>query len=276
MSDDLTGQVALVTGASRGLGRGFAVGLARAGANVGVTARSVDDLNETARLVEAAGGRAVAVPADVSSRADVDRVVEAVERDLGPIDVLVNNAGASPLEAPMWEVDPDDWWRILETNLRGAVLLTRAVMGGMVERGRGRIVNIVSEAGNNPEANLSAYSTSKAALIHFTECMALAGAEHGVGVFAYHPGMVRTAMTEELIADPKGGTMGERLRAAFAEGRDTPIGRSVERFMFLAGGRGDVLSGRYIMSRQTEDEILALADEIRGGDLFKLRVVRPS
>ena len=153
-----------------------------------------------------------------------------------------------------------------------------AVLPGMVERGRGRIVNIVSEAGNNPEAELSAYSTSKAALMHFTECMAMAGAPHGVGVFAYHPGIVRTAMTEALAGEPASeGTregMGDRLRIAFAEGRDTPIERAVERFMFLASGRGDFLAGRYIMSRQPESELLERAAEIPGSDLFKLRVVR--
>ena len=94
-------------------------------------------------------------------------------------------------------------------------------------------------------------------------------------VFAYHPGMVRSAMTEELVRK-MGGTMGERLKAAFAEGRDTSIDRSVERFMLLASGRGDFLTGRYIMSRQQEEELLAEADEIASSDRYKLRVVRPT
>ena len=95
-----------------------------------------------------------------------------------------------------------------------------------------------------------------------------------VGVFAYHPGMVRSTMTEGLVRD-MGGSMGERLKAAFAEGRDTSVERSVEKFMLLASGRGDFLNGRYIMSRQKEEDLLAEADEIAGSDRYKLRVVRP-
>lgn len=272
--DDLSGQVAVVTGASRGLGRGFAVGLARAGASVTVVARSEADLAETARLIEAEGQRAIAMTADVADSASVMRMIERTEAELGPVDVLVNNAGASPTEMPAWEIDPDEWWRVFETNVRGTFLYTRTVLPGMVARKRGRIINIVSEAGNNPEAELAAYSTSKAALIHFTEAMSLAVAEHGVGVFAYHPGMVRSTMTEGLVRD-MGGSMGERLKAAFAEGRDTSVERSVEQFMLLASGRGDFLNGRYIMSRQKEEDLLAEADEIAGSDRYKLRVVRP-
>lgn len=274
ISDNLSGQVAIVTGASRGLGRGFAVGLARAGSSVTVVARSEADLTETARLVEAEGQRSIAIVGDVTDPTSVARVIERTEVELGPVDLLVNNAGASPKEMPAWEVDPDEWWHVFEINVRGTFLYTRTVLPGMVARKRGRIINIVSEAGNNPEAELAAYSTSKAALIHFTEAMALAVEAHGVSVLAYHPGIVRSTMTEGLVRD-MGGTMGERLKSAFAEGRDTSVERSVEQFMLLASGHGDFLSGRYIMSRQDLGDLLAEANTIIGSDRYRLRVVRP-
>ena len=144
----------------------------------------------------------------------------------------------------------------------------------MVARKSGRIINLVSEAGNNPEAELSAYSTSKAALIHFTDAMALATIDHGVKIFAYHPGMVRTGMTTDLIAHGGAG-MGARLKSAFTEGRDTPLERSAERLIFLASGRADFLNGRYIMARQQEDELIAQTDIIAESNLYKLRVIRP-
>ena len=271
--DNLTGQVAIVTGASRGLGRAFAIALGEAGAAVAVTGRTAADVAETARLVEQTGARALTFVTDAADPAGAANVVARTEAELGPIDVLINNAGAAPTEIQPWLADPDEWWRVMETNVRGTFLYTRTVLPGMVERKRGRIVNIVSEAGNNPEPDLSAYSTSKAALIHFTDAMALAVADAGVRVFAYHPGMVRTGLADHLIANGN-GAMGQRLKEAFAEGRDTPLERSAERLMFLASGRGDFLTGRYIMSRQTEEELLAQQAQIAASDLYKLRVNR--
>jgi 3-oxoacyl-[acyl-carrier protein] reductase len=274
-TDDLSGQVAIVTGASRGLGRAFAIALGQAGASVSITGRTAADVNETTRLVKQTGAKALPFVTDVANPADVANVVARTEGELGPVDILVNNAGAAPTEIVPWEADPKEWWSVFETNVRGTFLYTRTVLPGMVARQRGRIINLVSEAGNNPEAELSAYSTSKAALIHFTDAMALATIDEGIKVFAYHPGMVRTGMTTNLIAH--GGTgMGARLESAFAEGRDTPLERSTERLLFLASGRADFLNGRYIMSRQQENELLAQADTIAGSDLYKLRVVRPS
>jgi NAD(P)-dependent dehydrogenase (short-subunit alcohol dehydrogenase family) len=271
--DNLTGQVAIVTGASRGLGRAFAVSLGQAGVAVAVTGRTADDVNETVRLVAQTGAKSLAFVTDAADPAGAAHVVAQTEAELGPVDILINNAGAAPTEIAPWLADPDEWWRVIETNVRGTFLYTRTVLPGMVERKRGRIVNIVSEAGNNPEPDLSAYSTSKAALIHFTEAMATAAADEGVRVFAYHPGMVRTGLADHLVSND-GGAMGQRLKAAFAEGRDTPVERSAERLMFLASGRGDFLTGRYIMARQTEEDLLAQASDIATTDLYKLRVNR--
>jgi NAD(P)-dependent dehydrogenase (short-subunit alcohol dehydrogenase family) len=271
---DLSGKTALVTGASRGLGRGFAEGLAAAGASVALVSRSTEELDETKRLIEAAGGNAIAIAVDITGRASVERAVAQAERELGPLDVLVNNAGASDTEIPPWEADPDDWWHVLEVNLRGTFLVTRAVLPGMIARGRGRVVILSSEAGNNPEPNLSGYSTSKAALMHFAEALSKACVDHGVHVFAYHPGIVRTGMTDTLTKTPRTDGMGGRLRAAFEAGNDTSIPTAVAKFMVLAGGQADFLSGRFVRSRDIDPELLARAAEIEQGDLYRLRVLR--
>ena len=137
----LEGQVAVVTGGSRGIGRAMAESLLGAGAAVAVTARNEQQVREAAsELLESVGGRVIAVVGDVTSEADTVRMVAEVEDQLGPIDVLVNNAGASGPVGPAWQVDPDEWWGAIETNLKGPFLCNRAVLPSMVERGQGRII----------------------------------------------------------------------------------------------------------------------------------------
>ena len=156
----LVGRVALVTGGARGLGRVYALALAEAGAVVAVAARSADLLAETVTEIEAAGGRAVAVPTDVAHRPAVDALVAEVERRLGPVDVLVNNAGIGGPFGPFADTDPDAWWRCLEVNLRGPALCARAVLPGMLLRRRGRIINVTSSLGNGAEPRLRGPTSS--------------------------------------------------------------------------------------------------------------------
>jgi NAD(P)-dependent dehydrogenase (short-subunit alcohol dehydrogenase family) len=143
---NLAEQVALVTGGGRGIGQAIAERLAAAGARVAVTARSVAELDETVSAINARGGHARALPADVTDQAAVDSVVNDVEQTLGPISVLVNNAGVLGPVGLIWEVDPEEWWRCIEINLRGAFLYARAVVPRMIERQRGRIVSVASIA----------------------------------------------------------------------------------------------------------------------------------
>ena len=142
---ELEGQVALVTGGGRGIGRLIARELADAGMRVAVAARSKDQVEETAQEI---GG--LAVTADVSKQEDVEAMIATVERELGPIDLLVNNAGVGLSRTLPWEEDPADWWHVFEINVLGAYLCSRAVLPGMVERGRGRIVNTGSGASYLP------------------------------------------------------------------------------------------------------------------------------
>jgi NAD(P)-dependent dehydrogenase (short-subunit alcohol dehydrogenase family) len=256
--------VAIVTGASRGIGRTIAEHLAAAGAAVALAARSGEALAEGAAAIAGAGGRAVAVPVDVTDRQATERLVAEVERQLGPVDLLVNSAGANTAGGPLWEVDLDAWRRDFDTNLFGPLLCARAVLPGMVARGRGRIVNVASAAGTTPRPRRSAYGLSKTALVRLTETLALEAAPHGVGVFALHPGLVPTAMTARLAASPEA--------SRFTWMTADPAARLV---VTLASGAADSLSGRYLdVARDDVAALVARAEDIRQRDLLTLRIAR--
>jgi NAD(P)-dependent dehydrogenase (short-subunit alcohol dehydrogenase family) len=253
----LTGQVALVTGGGRGIGRAIAVGLAGAGAHVAIVARTRDQLDATVALIEQVGGCARAIPADVSDPAAVAHTLLDVEQSLGPVDLLVNNAGVAGPIGPFAGVDPEEWWRCQEVNLRGPLLYTRAVLPGMIARGRGRVVNVASGAGTQAIPNLSAYVVSKAALIRLTEIVAAEVATSGIVLFAIEPGTVRTAMAESVLQSEAGRSYLPWFPTIFAEGRDVPPERSAHLVLLLASGRADHLSGRFFMN---EEDLLAQID----------------
>ncbi len=265
---DLTGQVALVTGGGGGLGRAFALTLAKAGARVAVMARTAEHLAETVDMVGRAGGRALAVPGDVADPDAVANVVAIAESQLGPVDILVNNAGAVGPLGNDWDVDPADWWRTFEINVRGPFLCARAVFPGMVTRRRGRIVNVSSGAGFNRLPQMSAYCATKAALTQWTKCLAADIQAQGVVVFAFHPGVVRTSMLAHLTASPEvPKEVGDRFRGLLSQGRDTSIDRCAQMLLFLVSGRADALSGRFIRAQDNEEALVRRAEEIQRDDL---------
>ena len=267
----LADQVAIVTGGGRGIGRAIAQALAAEGAAVAVAARSADQVRQTACLIAEAGGRALAVRADVTSRDDVARLVRETEGRFGPVDLLVNNAGVFGPIGPSWETDPDEWWGALSSHVRGTLLCAHAVLGGMVARGQGRIINIASRSGVRTHPYTSSYAVAKAAVLRFTDHLAAETRGTGVSVFAIYPGRVQTAMTDELLESAAGRRwLPEEGKAR--EGQWLSPAHAARLCVALAAGRADALSGRFFGVYEDLEELMRRAEEIRRDDLYTLRL----
>ena len=275
MTDNvLEGQVALVTGAGRGLGRAFAIGLAGAGARVAVAARTSDQVGETARMIRDIGGTAIAIRVDVSDPSGVSAMHQEVERTLGPVDVLVNNAGAGGPFGPTWEGSAEDWWKAFEVNVRGPFLTSHAVLPGMIARGRGRIINVASVAGTRPIPYMSAYVSTKGALIRFTEVLAVETQPHGVSIFAIQPGTVKTAMVQDVLNTPGSERWFPWLRQILDGGQDVTTEPATNLVLYLASGKADELSGRFFLVPEDPKDVVARSEEVLRDDLYTLRLRR--
>ncbi len=216
--------IAVVTGGSRGIGKVIAGALLESGAQVTTLSRSEG--------------------VDVRDGGAVQEALGTLE-----VDLLVNNAGTMAAIGPAWEVDPDEWWRDVETSLLGAFNCSRAVLPGMVDRGRGRIVNVSSGTAKRAYPHASAYAAAKAAISSFTQSLAAETAEHGISVFAISPGFVWTEMTERLRDSP--------WFPDFGSPDPNEPERAAELVLRLASGELDALSGRYIHVRDDIDQMLS-------------------
>ena len=208
---DLTGKAAIVTGASSGLGRHFARTLARAGAKVALAARRVEALGEVTRQIEAFDGRAIPIALDVTDADAVRACVETAETELGPISILVNNAGIAHT-APALEVTEADWDRVIDTNLKGAWLVAQETARHMANLGHGgSIINVASILGMAATGQLAAYCASKAALVNLTRALAIELARHDIRVNALAPGYVVTDINREFLASESGQSLKKRI-----------------------------------------------------------------
>ena len=241
---------ALVTGGGRGIGADVARELADDGWSVVVAARSRDQIEGVAAEI---GGRAVEV--DVADRASVD----AMAAEVGDVDLLVANAGIGGRDGHTWELDPEEWWSVLEVNVLGVHLCCRAVIPGMLERGRGRIVITGSGASYLPGASSTPYPTSKAAVCRYGETLAneLRGR---IPVFVISPGLVQTEMTAGNFPD---------------DAPWTPPELAPRLVRVLASGRADALAGRYIHAEHDDiEDLIARSGEILENDLNAIRLQR--
>lgn len=243
MDLEFSGRTALVTGGSRGIGRACCVRLAQAGARVAVNYRTNEEAaRETVDQIHADGGSAVAVQADVSRPEDVDQMIAVVTNDLGPVDLLVNNAGVFDYLSHE-ETTPEVWHRAIDNNLTSAYLVTWAVKAGMIERRFGRIVNIASVAALRARPMSIAYSASKAGMIALTKCLAEAIASFNIRVNAVCPGLIET----EILSD-----VSQQQRQQMIDA--TPLGRIgkpddiSELVLFLMSERSGFVTGQALVA----------------------------
>ncbi|AMX00562.1 3-ketoacyl-ACP reductase [Rummeliibacillus stabekisii] len=197
MTQSLKGKVAFITGGARGIGKATAIALAKEGVNVGLLARTEETLKEVAKEIEGIGVKAAYAVADVANKQQVEEAVEALTNQLGQADILINSAGVATF-ASVLEMDPEEWKRIIDTNLMGTYYVTRAVLPQLIEKNGGDIINISSTSGLGGAATSSAYSASKFAVIGFTESLAQEVRRNNIRVSALTPSTVATDLALDL------------------------------------------------------------------------------
>ena len=268
----LEGTVAIVTGAARGIGKAIAEGLAARGVRLALADVLEEELLEAVAELGTAGATVLAIPTDITDRRAVEALAARVRDELGPADLLINNAGSLSALGPVWEVDPERWCRDVTVNLIGTFLVTRAVLPQMIDRGGGYVINLVGAGVDKPHLYTTGYDASKAGVVRLTEAVALEAAEFGVKAFALFPGTVLTPMTE-FIRD---SAEGRKWRPGFGEFLDqtggVPAQLAVDACLQLLSGRLDALSGRYISAKRNLNDYLTETDRILTNHLLTLRL----
>jgi 3-oxoacyl-[acyl-carrier protein] reductase len=242
----LAGKVAIVTGASRGIGAAAALALGEAGASVVLAARTAAQAEANARQIDAAGGKAVAMTCDVSDYAACQRLVHETTRHFGAPDVLVNNAGVIEPIGMVGETDPTEWARSIEINLIGAYYAIRAVLPGMIERGGGDIINVSSGAALRPQEGWSAYCAGKAGLAMLTRSIDLEHRAAGIRVFGFQPGTTDTDMQVTIRAS------GINMVSKIPREQLTPVAHPASAIVYLCKREADDLAGREFSLRDDD------------------------
>lgn len=266
-------QVVVVSGAGRGIGKAIAGEFAEQGARVVLADISQVDLDDTAREFRTAGYQIHPCVTDTTSPDSVDALCNEVHETFGLIDVLINNAGTFSSIAPVWETDPEKWFRDIRVNLYGSFLMCRRFVRDLVEKQSGYVVNIVSSGGvGDPHAYMTSYASSKTGLMRLTEGLAKEVAPYNVKVFAVAPPAILTRMTRFIMDDDGGKKWRPEFKDVFDQGGDYPPELISQLILRLVDGSADVLTGRYILATDDLDKTLAQADAILEGDLLTLRI----
>ena len=276
----LQGKVAIVTGAGRGIGRAIALGYAVEGARLALAARTPDELEETARqIAEMSGGHpkdSLVIPVDVTDQSAVEDMAKQTLDQFGGIDILVNNAGIAGPIGMLQHNDTGAWVQTMQVNVIGPYLTCHAVIPTMVHQGGGKIINLAGAGANNGWANLSAYCTSKAAVVRLTEVLALELAHQNIQVNALGPGSIHTQMWEELRdgAAAVNATEIHELGQRVTNGGGASLEDTAALAVFLAGDESGELSGRLVSAVADNFTGLApLIPEIMASDAYTLRRV---
>ena len=272
----LEGQVAVITGAGRGIGRAIALAYARESARLALAARSDSELEQTVAAVAELGGEAIAVRTDVTSQIATERLTRRVVRHFGRIDVLVNNAGISGPIGPLQDNDIAEWVDTINVNLTGTFLVCRAVIPVMLEQGGGKIINLSGAGAANAWSNMSAYCSSKVAVVRLTEVLAQELEGKGITVNALGPGSVHTTMWDKMTEDAAqaGADFIHELGLRVTSGGGASIDECAELAVWLASNESNGLTGRLI-SAATDDfrGLPPRIAEVMAGDAGTLRRV---
>jgi NAD(P)-dependent dehydrogenase (short-subunit alcohol dehydrogenase family) len=265
MIKELAGQVAIVTGGARGFGKAIAMRFAAEGAAVTITARTQPELDQTAREIKDAGGRALAIRGDVTVPEDVAHVVSATAEYFGPVTLLVNNAGIPGPFAPAWAADPDEWWFAQEVHLRAMFMFIREVLPSMIERRAGRIIAVSAIGSHRVDFGMSAYCIGKTSQNRLIQLVAAEVKEFGISAFAIDPGFVITELAEITMRDPGAQRWKPDMIEALKTRKADPssrldLERCAQRCVDLACGRYDELSGGYY---ELPDNLDALLRKVR-------------
>ena len=274
----LDGQVAVITGAGRGIGRAIALAYAREGAKLALAARSESELREAVGAVSKLGAEAIAVRTDVTEPQDTERLAQSVADRFGRIDVLVNNAGISGPVGPLQVNDITDWISAITVNLTGTFLVCRAVIPVMLGQSRGKIINLSGAGATNAWSNMSAYCSSKAAVVRLTEVLAQEQELDGTGITvnALGPGSVHTSMWDNMTeqAARAGADFIHQLGLRVTSGGGASMDECAELAVWLASAESGALTGRLISA--ATDDFRALSpriEEVMAGDAYTLRRV---
>ncbi|MHB8895483.1 MAG: glucose 1-dehydrogenase [Candidatus Geothermincolia bacterium] len=243
---DLSGRVAIVTGGSRGIGEAIAMALAEHGAKLVLASRKIEGLNAVKEKIEAAGGEAICIPANMGKTESLQAIVDGTLEAYGTLDILVNNAATNPIFGPIMDTaDEGAWDKIMDVNVKGVFFLTKAAAKVMLEKGKGTVINVSSEAGVKPTPFLGVYSVSKAALDMVTKSFALELGGQGIRVNGIAPGLVKTHFSQALWSNEAIKQVAESKIPRGCMGMPEEIGALA---VFLASDASSFVNGQTVIA----------------------------